>query len=155
MHLCSIRRQCPALIPTDCLMQDLTYSVKSHHDKKVTLNLLSSISGFFNSGEMSALVSLHHFNRPENIQFFRLESDSWHCICTMGNAVALHSQQLSHSYSSARTDGDCLPVITVPVPSSFCLSRMIQYACGHPLPRPNLWLDDPWSTRLASVSTRQ
>ena len=44
----------------ECLavVQDLTYSVKSHHDKKVTLNLLSSISGFFNSGEMSALVCL-------------------------------------------------------------------------------------------------
>ena len=38
------------------VLQDLTYSVKSHHDKKVTLNLLSSVSGFFNSGEMSALV---------------------------------------------------------------------------------------------------
>ncbi|CAK0787534.1 hypothetical protein CVIRNUC_010754 [Coccomyxa viridis] len=36
--------------------KDLTYSVKSHHDKKVTLNLLSSVSGFFNSGEMSALM---------------------------------------------------------------------------------------------------
>jgi len=38
------------------VLQNLTYSVKSHHDKKVTLNLLSSVSGFFNSGEMSALV---------------------------------------------------------------------------------------------------
>ena len=56
MCTCSIQH-CPALIQTNCLMQDLTYSVKSHHDKKVTLNLLSSISGFFNSGEMSALVS--------------------------------------------------------------------------------------------------
>lgn len=37
-------------------LQDLTYSVKSHHDKKVTLDLLSSVCGFFNSGEMSALV---------------------------------------------------------------------------------------------------
>ena len=41
------------------VVQDLTYSVKSHHDKKVTLNLLSSVSGFFNSGEMSALVCHH------------------------------------------------------------------------------------------------
>lgn len=40
-------------------LQDLTYSVKSHHDKKVTLNLLSSVSGFFNAGEMSALVGFH------------------------------------------------------------------------------------------------
>ena len=37
-------------------LQDLTYSVKSHHDKKISLNLLSRMSGFFNAGEMSALV---------------------------------------------------------------------------------------------------
>ena len=41
------------------VLQNLTYSVKSHHDKKVTLNLLSKVSGFFNSGEMSALVWPH------------------------------------------------------------------------------------------------
>ena len=41
------------------VVQELTSSVKSHHNKKVTLNLLSSVSGFFNSGEMSALVRHH------------------------------------------------------------------------------------------------
>ena len=38
-------------------MQDLTYTVKSHHNKKVELSLLTSVSGFFASGQMSALVS--------------------------------------------------------------------------------------------------
>ena len=48
-----------AMMRCAVMVQDLTYSVKSHHDKKVTLNLLSSVSGFFNSGEMSALVRQH------------------------------------------------------------------------------------------------
>lgn len=36
--------------------QELTYTVKSHHDKKVDISLLSRVSGFFNPGEMSALM---------------------------------------------------------------------------------------------------
>jgi ATP-binding cassette subfamily G (WHITE) protein 2 len=36
--------------------QELTYTVKSHHDKKVDISLLSQVSGFFNPGEMSALM---------------------------------------------------------------------------------------------------
>ena len=37
-------------------VQDLTYTVKSHHDRKVQVSLLTSVSGFFNPGQMSALV---------------------------------------------------------------------------------------------------
>ena len=37
-------------------MQDLSYTVRSHHNKKVELSLLTSVSGFFNPGQMSALV---------------------------------------------------------------------------------------------------
>lgn len=36
--------------------QELTYTVKSHHDKKVEVSLLTRVSGFFNPGEMSALM---------------------------------------------------------------------------------------------------
>ena len=43
-------------------MQDLTYSVRSHHNKKVDVSLLTSVSGFFNPGQMSALVG-HYFLR--------------------------------------------------------------------------------------------
>ena len=39
------------------LAQDLTYTVKSHHNKKVEVSLLTGVSGFFNAGQMSALVS--------------------------------------------------------------------------------------------------
>ena len=37
-------------------VQELTYTVKSHHDKKVEVALLKRVSGFFNPGEMSALM---------------------------------------------------------------------------------------------------
>ena len=37
-------------------MQDLTYTVRSRQNKKVELPLLTSVSGFFNPGQMSALV---------------------------------------------------------------------------------------------------
>ena len=52
----------PKCFATGCnhmpsLAQDLTYTVKSHHNKKVEVSLLSSISGYFSAGQMSALVS--------------------------------------------------------------------------------------------------
>ena len=40
------------------LTQDLTYTVKSHHNRKVEVSLLTSVSGFFSAGQMSALVSI-------------------------------------------------------------------------------------------------
>lgn len=45
----------PPLI-TSSGAQELTYTVKSHHDKKVEVSLLTRVSGYFNPGEMSALM---------------------------------------------------------------------------------------------------
>lgn len=109
------------------MVQDLTYSVKSHHDKKVTLNLLSSISGFFNSGEMSALVCLA----------------SWICLKTQSSPEHTVRQLASHLH-----DGQyILPCTVRYIPSTTaalvcdailsglpylrqcCLSQLFQWAC--------------------------
>ncbi len=53
--------------------QDLTYTVKSHHDRRMQVSLLTSISGFFNPGQMSALV-----RRPACLASSRACSSFWH-----------------------------------------------------------------------------
>ena len=107
-----LRLQVNTLIQTDCSMQDLTYSMKSHHDKKVTLNLLSSISGFFNSGEMSALVSPAILTGLDIHRSLVLSQTAHIVSAPWTRRLALHSQQLPHFYESAPNNGDRHPVIT-------------------------------------------
>ena len=73
-------------------VQDLTYTVRSHHNKKVELSLLTSISGFFNPGQMSALVSAAaRYKIPP------------HCTAMLLFEVCKRSQQRPHALVKADT----------------------------------------------------
>ena len=90
-------------------LQDLTYSVKSHHDKKVTLNLLSSVSGFFNAGEMSALVDFSLMYSFPSLTLSLSHSASFHQSHSC-NSLVTFSKLLSGSllqFSRAQSSSEC------------------------------------------------
>ena len=63
-HHAFFERTAKACCGCAMLAQDLTYTVKSHHDRKMQVSLLTSISGFFHPGQMSALVSRQPPSHP-------------------------------------------------------------------------------------------